>query len=118
MEDRQWLILYVVVCLEVGLFLALVPWSVVWERNFFLEAYPALRPILLAPVIRGAVTGLGVANVYMGFREILNRRRAAELRTGGVAELRRETLSTAGAEGAGAGGRAEDREAIAGERRR
>ena len=75
MGDRQWFILYVVVCLEVGIFLLLVPWSAVWERNYFLEAYPSLRAILLAPAIRGAVAGLGLANIYMGLSEVLNRRR-------------------------------------------
>jgi hypothetical protein len=75
MGDRQWFILYVVVCLEVGIFLVLVPWSGVWERNYFLEAYPSLRSILLAPAARGAVAGLGLANIYMGLSEILNRRK-------------------------------------------
>ncbi len=79
MGDRQWFILYVVVCLEVGVFLILVPWSAIWERNYFLEAYPSLRPILLAPALRGAVAGLGLANVYMGLSEVLNRRRRAPL---------------------------------------
>jgi hypothetical protein len=74
MGDRQWFVLYVVVCIEVGLFLTLVPWSAIWERNYFLEAYPALRAVLLAPAVRGAVAGLGVANIYMGLREVLTRR--------------------------------------------
>jgi len=75
MGDRQWFILYVVVCLEVGIFLALVPWSAIWERNYFLVAYPSLRAIVLAPALRGAVAGLGLANIYMGLAEVLNRRR-------------------------------------------
>jgi hypothetical protein len=75
MLDRQWFVLYVVVCLEVGLFLSLVPWSTVWERNFFLQAYPSLRPVLLAPAMRGAVAGLGLANIYVAVSEVWNRRR-------------------------------------------
>ena len=74
MGDRQWFILYVLVCLEVGIFLFLVPWSAIWERNYFLQAYPSLRPIMLAPSFRGAVTGLGLANVYVGLRELLRGR--------------------------------------------
>lgn len=77
MGDRQWFILYVVVCLEVGIFLTLVPWSAVWERNYFLDAYPTLRAVLLSPSVRGAVAGLGLANIYMGLNEVLNRRRRA-----------------------------------------
>jgi hypothetical protein len=76
MGDRQWFVLYVVVCIEVGIFLTLVPWSAIWERNYFLDLYPSLRALLLAPAIRGAVAGLGVANLYMGLREVLHRRRA------------------------------------------
>jgi hypothetical protein len=75
-ESRQWFVLYVVVCLEVGLFLTLVPWSAIWERNYFLEIYPVLRPVLLASAFRGAVAGLGVANIYVGLNEILSRSRA------------------------------------------
>jgi hypothetical protein len=75
MLDRQWFILYVVVCLEVGLFLLLVPWSTVWERNYFLQAYPSLRPLLLSPAMRGAVAGLGLANIYLAVNEVLDRRR-------------------------------------------
>jgi hypothetical protein len=77
MGDRQWFILYVVVCVEVGIFLTLVPWSAIWERNYFLEAYPSLRAVLLAPALRGAVAGLGLANVYMGLSEVLNRRKTS-----------------------------------------
>lgn len=80
MADRQWFILYVVVCIEVGIFLALVPWAAVWERNYFLEAYPSLRPILLAPALRGAVSGLGIANVFVGLSEVMGRRRSAQAR--------------------------------------
>ncbi len=75
--DRQWLVLYVIVCIEVGVFLTLVPWSGIWERNYFLELYPALRPILLAPAVRGAVAGLGAANIFMGLKEVLNLRRTS-----------------------------------------
>lgn len=75
MEDRQWFILYIIVCMEVGFFLTLVPWSPIWERNYFLEAYPGLGPILLAPSVRGAVVGLGLANIYMGLSEVFRRRR-------------------------------------------
>ena len=77
MADRQWFVLYVLVCLEIGLFLMLVPWSAIWERNYFLEAYPGLRPFMLAPTLRGAVCGLGLANIYLGISEVMNRWRAS-----------------------------------------
>ena len=75
MEDRQWFVLYVLVCLEVGVLLILVPWTSIWERNYFLQAYPAFSSLMLEPAFRGAVSGLGVANIYLGLHEILWRRR-------------------------------------------
>jgi len=77
MGDRQWFVLYVLICLEVGIFLTLVPWSLIWERNYFLQVYPALRPVLLDPTLRGAVSGLGVANIYLVLHELLERRPSA-----------------------------------------
>jgi hypothetical protein len=80
MGDRQWFILYVLVCLEVGIFLALVPWSAIWERNYFLEVYPSFRSVVLAPAFRGAVAGLGLANIYLGLNEVLRRLRGGRER--------------------------------------
>ncbi len=74
MGDRQWFVLYVLICLEVGVFLLLVPWSVIWERNYFLQAYPALSDVVLNSMFRGAVSGLGVANIYIGLNEVMGRK--------------------------------------------
>ena len=74
MGDRQWFVLYILICLEVGVFLLLVPWSMIWERNYFLQAYPALSGVILNPMFRGAVSGLGVANIYIGLNEVVGRK--------------------------------------------
>lgn len=90
MGDRQWFVLYVLVCLEVGFFLMLVPWSAIWERNYFLQAFPDLRPFLLSPTLKGAVCGLGLANIYVGVTEIFGR-----LRTSGEQDSESDTESSA-----------------------
>ena len=74
MGSRQWFLLYVLVCLEVGIFLLLVPWSAIWERNYFLQSFPTLGTLVLDPMFRGAVSGLGVANIYLGLNEFIGRR--------------------------------------------
>lgn len=79
MGERPFFVLYVLVCLEIGIFLMLVPWSAVWERNYFLQAVPALGPIVTSPWFRGAVAGLGLANIYMAFAEISLRRQSHSL---------------------------------------
>jgi hypothetical protein len=77
--------------LEIGIFLMLVPWSAVWERNYFLDAFPSLRPILLNPAVKGAVAGLGLANVYVGLSELFHR--WVKRRSGDDAARTRENLS-------------------------
>ena len=56
--------------LEVGLLLLVLPWSAFWERNYFAQAWPAIRPFLTNNFVRGAVTGLGVVNLVAGVAEL------------------------------------------------
>ena len=63
-------LLLVAYFIEVGLLLVLVPWSPFWERNYFLTAIPALQEIIRNNYLRGAVSGLGVVNLQMGFNEL------------------------------------------------
>jgi polyferredoxin len=56
--------------LEVGLLLIVLPWSAFWERNYFAEAWPALQPLLTNNFVRGAVTGLGLVNLFAGFTDL------------------------------------------------
>ena len=71
--------------IEVGLLLVLVPWSPFWERNYFLATFPALHEIVRNNYVRGAVSGLGVVNLLMGFHELasvlLARRRMETMET-------------------------------------
>lgn len=55
---------------EAGLVLMIVPWSVYWERNYFLQALPMFEPFLTNDFVRGAVSGLGLVNLVAGFVEI------------------------------------------------
>ena len=56
--------------LEVGLLLMVLPWSAFWDRNYFAEAWPPLRPFLTNNFVRGAVTGLGFVNLFAGFADL------------------------------------------------
>ena len=51
--------------LELGIALILVPWSDFWDVNFFLYQYPFLGFFLKNPFLRGAISGLGVINVVL-----------------------------------------------------
>ena len=50
--------------------LIVVPWSVFWDRNFFVEAVPVLAATLRNNFMRGAVSGIGLINVVAGFVEL------------------------------------------------
>ena len=41
-----------------------------WERNYFATAFPGLHELLRNNYVRGAVSGLGVVNLLMGFDEL------------------------------------------------
>lgn len=63
-------LLFVAFFVEVGLLLIVLPWSGFWERNYFAQAWPALRPLLTNNFVRGAITGLGFVNLLAGFAEL------------------------------------------------
>lgn len=56
--------------LEVGLLLLVLPWSPFWDHNYFVSAWPDLRPILTNNFVRGAVTGLGIVNLFAGIADL------------------------------------------------
>jgi hypothetical protein len=63
-------LLFVAYFLEVGLLLVLVPWSGFWDRNYFAMSLPALSDFLRNNYVRGAVSGLGIVNLLIGFEEL------------------------------------------------
>ena len=48
----------------------LIPWSAFWERNYFVDWSPALLGLLTSNYTRGAVTGLGLLNVWAALAEL------------------------------------------------
>ena len=48
----------------------LIPWSAFWERNYFVEGSAALGMVLTSSYTRGAITGLGLVNVWAALAEL------------------------------------------------
>lgn len=48
----------------------LIPWSAFWERNYFTDWSPVLSAVLNSNYTRGAVTGLGLLNVWSALAEL------------------------------------------------
>ena len=60
----------VVVCCMMGAILFYLPWTGIWEQNYFLNHFPSLMRILLHPSFRGAVSGLGILDIFLAIRMI------------------------------------------------
>ncbi|MBI4169236.1 MAG: hypothetical protein HY510_04785 [Acidobacteria bacterium] len=63
---RTWLqFLYLLYCLESGIFLLLAPWSLLWSHSYFTHV-PALREIMLSGYVRGGVSAVGLLMIGIG----------------------------------------------------
>ena len=65
MLNRLLRVVLLMAWLEIGLTLILVPWSDIWEANYFLYQYPGLGIFVKNPFLRGAISGLGLINVLL-----------------------------------------------------
>jgi hypothetical protein len=74
-------ILILLAWLELGLVLLLVPWSDFWEINYFLYQYPGLALLIKNAFFRGAVSGLGLINIFMALEEFRHRTHSVARRT-------------------------------------
>jgi hypothetical protein len=83
MASRLTVIFYILLCLEAGLFLTLLPWWQPWGMgdwgdNFFLvmvaqkTGLVGLQHAVASGWVRGAVSGVGVLNLAMAFWEMFH----------------------------------------------
>ena len=50
---------------EVGIFLVIFPWTQSWDINYFQSVNPTLQSLWHNDSFRGAITGLGLVNLYI-----------------------------------------------------
>jgi hypothetical protein len=56
---------------QVGLLLIVLPWwPAFWEHNYFALKWPQLRTFLTNNFVRGAVSGIGVVNLFAGLADL------------------------------------------------
>ena len=65
-------LLFVIYCVEAGLFLVIAPWRDFWDllvaRSALSQAH--LGPFLLQPWVRGAVSGFGLVHLIWGVHDL------------------------------------------------
>ena len=85
MSAKLSVIFYIILCLEIGIVLTLLPWIPQgtlglsdWGNNYFLlyaarkTGMHALQAVVASGWMRGAVTGVGLLNIGIAFWEIFN----------------------------------------------
>src|ERR1035437_10767095 len=70
-------VLFVTFCLEIGFFLVIFPWTPYWDTNYFYNLMPQWQIYWDNLYVRGAISGLGVVNLYISFVEAMGLRRFA-----------------------------------------
>jgi hypothetical protein len=68
-------VVLILLCVEIGLFLLVIPWTEYWDRNYLATLMPAWRRYWMNPYVRGVVSGLGVVNLWLSLAEIFGLRR-------------------------------------------
>jgi hypothetical protein len=68
-------VVLILLCVEIGLFLLVIPWTEYWDRNYLATLVPAWRRYWMNPYVRGAVSGLGMVNLWLSLAEIFGLRR-------------------------------------------
>ncbi|HXZ10951.1 MAG TPA: hypothetical protein VEG64_01040 [Candidatus Sulfotelmatobacter sp.] len=81
MLNRLLRVILLLAWLEMGLVLILVPWSEFWEANYFLYQYPVLGFFVKNAYVRGAISGLGIMNVFLALEAFRRRTSAVATRT-------------------------------------
>jgi hypothetical protein len=68
-------VLFIIFCLEIGLFLLVYPWTDNWDANLFGTLAPQWHTFWENSYVRGGVSGVGVLNLIISFTEIFRLRR-------------------------------------------
>ncbi|MBN1566974.1 MAG: hypothetical protein JXA73_03950 [Acidobacteria bacterium] len=71
-------ILYIFFSLGFGVLLVSLPWQSFWENNSLLYHYPRIRPLIANAYFKGAVLGLGIADIIIGIYEIAHFKQATK----------------------------------------
>jgi hypothetical protein len=68
--NRPLAILYILFCFEIGICLLVFPWLNLWSSNFFVSHYPWVASLARNYFVRGAISGIGIADMWLAFYEV------------------------------------------------
>jgi len=114
MSSRLSVIFYIILCLEIGIVLTVLPWVPHgwlglsdWGNNYFLllaahKAGYGVQRFVASGWVRGAVSGIGILNLGMGVWELINFRQTVRALDSGLLSVessRRKMPEGAAADG-------------------
>ncbi len=90
MVSKLVVIFFIILCLLVGIFLMILPWFSYggmgdWGDNYFLNfvvrqtGLPVIRQTVASGWFRGAVTGLGILNLFLAFWEMAHFKQSVQM---------------------------------------
>jgi len=68
---RMRALLFVTLCATFGVLLLILPWTPKWTDNPLLLTFPGLRDFVSSGFVRGLSSGLGLLDLWLGFREAI-----------------------------------------------
>jgi hypothetical protein len=75
LRRRLWVVLFALFAFEIGAFLVVFPWMDSWSLNHLPSFFPsnqiAVQDLWDEPYFRAALSCLGLCNVYISLREIV-----------------------------------------------
>jgi hypothetical protein len=72
--QRIFLVVFVIFCIELGMLLVVLPWLPVWTSNGLLAHFPGLRELVAQNFFRGAMSGIGLLDIWIGIWEAVHYR--------------------------------------------
>jgi len=96
MSSRLSVIFYIILCFEIGIVLTVLPWVPHgwwglsdWGNNYFLllasrKVGFGVQRFIASGWVRGAVSGIGILNLGMGFWELINFRKTVRALDAGL----------------------------------
>jgi hypothetical protein len=70
--QRSFVVIYVLFCMIVGMALVALPWTSNWFETGWISRWPAVQDILQHGFVRGAISGLGLIDLWLGVLEAVN----------------------------------------------
>jgi hypothetical protein len=70
-RHRLWGFFFALLAFEIGLFLTIYPWLDSWNLNHFAMVNTNLQDLWDDPYFRGALSGLGIVNIFISIRQAI-----------------------------------------------